>query len=268
MANHFYPAVYLAFQALIGKPLQEGTCLKMYLDKKGNVTVGKGNLIDPINRVLDPRLHWLHADGTSASEEDVRSQWQIVKGHRELCGAAGQVFLVQPWNELHLSRTNVDNYVTARIVDFEQVLSRKVPTIFDMPADAQLALLRWAWANGPNGQARVNGIGYGERMFQALKRLSPDFDEAGENGIWEGQGFDQKIIMVQLFQNAADVMRKNLPYDRLVYPRFASVPQARFGAEPVTDSGGSPVKAIAIVGGLGYVGYKAWNLLAKGEFTK
>ena len=55
----------------------EGLTNWMYLDIKGLVTTGMGNLIDPIEAAL--RLTWHGADGSTAAPDVVRHEWSRIK---------------------------------------------------------------------------------------------------------------------------------------------------------------------------------------------
>jgi hypothetical protein len=56
----------------------------MYLDIKGLVSIGIGNLIDPINLAMD--LPFVHKDdiNVAASTDEIETEWQTVKGRQDL----------------------------------------------------------------------------------------------------------------------------------------------------------------------------------------
>src|SRR5690606_6058570 len=60
----------------LNSPL-EGRVDCMYLDVKGLVTVGVGNLVDPVH--LAERLPFRRPDGSLATREEIRAAWHTVK---------------------------------------------------------------------------------------------------------------------------------------------------------------------------------------------
>lgn len=67
----------------------EGVVKYMYLDIKGLVTIGVGNLIDPINAALNLPFRYKNKPGVtnagqSASRADIEAEWKLIKGKQEL----------------------------------------------------------------------------------------------------------------------------------------------------------------------------------------
>src|SRR6266480_95273 len=61
----------------------EGRVRWMYLDIKGLVTTGVGNLIDPVASAL--KLPFVHkGDGSPANEAEISAEWQRLKGNQAL----------------------------------------------------------------------------------------------------------------------------------------------------------------------------------------
>jgi GH24 family phage-related lysozyme (muramidase) len=139
------PVVRRAWRAF-NEPL-EGLVTWMYLDVKGLVTTGMGNLIDPLATALD--LRWFHADGSLASAAEVRAEWTAMKDNVALAhqGAHAAHALAR----LHLQDADINALILGRLDRDEAIL--KANTAFaafeDWPADAQLGLLSMAWAMGP-----------------------------------------------------------------------------------------------------------------------
>lgn len=129
----------------------EGVVPFMYLDIKGLVTVGVGNLIDPIELALELPFRSKSDPGHAATPEEITAEWTRLKndlalakrGHRA-CG---------PITSLELSDSAIDDLITRRLLGQEKILKRQpqFAAFEDWPADAQLALLSMAWAMGPGG---------------------------------------------------------------------------------------------------------------------
>ena len=68
----------------------EGYLPYMYLDVRGLVTTGMGNLIDPIS--LATALPWQRADGSPASQSEIVAAWQAVKARTDLESGYGQAY--------------------------------------------------------------------------------------------------------------------------------------------------------------------------------
>ncbi len=82
------------------------------------------------------------------------------------------------------------------------------PQIAAYPADAQLAVLRWAWANGPNKPYR--------NFFAAME--NGDFQGAIAESHWINESDVTYNIMRRLLTNAGDVMTHDLDYSQVVFP--------------------------------------------------
>lgn len=126
----------------------EGRVEYMYVDVKNYVTIGIGNLIDPIDVAL--KLPFVFkADGSGAEPDDIAADWRAVKttpglpeqGHLACAGLT----------KLMLTDDSIDQLVRAKAASNEAQLRTTAEfTDYDAwPADAQLALLSMAWAMGP-----------------------------------------------------------------------------------------------------------------------
>lgn len=130
----------------------EGSVAHMYQDTLGKVTVGIGILID------SPGAAWAtRGDGASfftskgagpeASEQQVKAEWQRVKGDPSL---AGHHKLAEEVTDLWLRPEGISSLLARRLEQSESTL-RQTPEFADLhswPADAQLALFSMAWAMG------------------------------------------------------------------------------------------------------------------------
>jgi GH24 family phage-related lysozyme (muramidase) len=137
----------------------------MYLDIKGFVTTGVGNLIDASTRELSPptpaeretslritrAMAWLrNGAGVPANAAEVDLEWDAVKSRMDLALRGGGHF-APPVTKLHISDDEIDRIVSEKLEQMESVLkSRAEFADFERwPADAQLALLSMSWGMGP-----------------------------------------------------------------------------------------------------------------------
>lgn len=120
----------------------EGRVSHLYLDTRGLVTTGVGNLVDPISLALP--LPWQTPGGAPASLRQAQADWWRVKslpkglpaGHYSSPEAL--VLTDEAIDELVLHRLDVDAVA----------LERTFPDFPDWPAPAQQAVLSLAWACG------------------------------------------------------------------------------------------------------------------------
>jgi GH24 family phage-related lysozyme (muramidase) len=145
MASLIHPAVrdaWLPWNAPI-----EGIVSWMYLDIRGLVTTGLGQLCDPC--ILALALPWQSADGISASTAQVESAWQAVKANLALAheGAAA----AEDVTVLRLPQSDIAATALATLDRYAAILAA-FPALAGFgawPADAQLGALSMAWAMGP-----------------------------------------------------------------------------------------------------------------------
>jgi hypothetical protein len=136
------PAAREAFGAEVAR--WEGRVPHMYLDHKGYVTCGVGNLVDPVSLALE--LPWVRSDGEVATEDEVRADWARVKALPPALVARRY----RDETQLHLTDETIDDLVARRRDQFWQTLVGYLPTLESAPAPAQLGALLMAWALGPN----------------------------------------------------------------------------------------------------------------------
>ncbi len=124
----------------------EGAVYHMYLDMKGLVSVGIGNLIEPIQ--LGWNYPWRRQDGTLASQSEYIAEWNLINGKPELAqqGWTGATRFCT----LHLTPDDVATLCYAKMDSNELHLRIRVPNFDEHPTDAQLMLHSWAWAVGPD----------------------------------------------------------------------------------------------------------------------
>jgi hypothetical protein len=135
----------------------------MYLDVKGLVTTGLGNLIDATraaNRpptdteradswVIARRLNWLAADGSVATDQQIDDEWDRTKARLDEAVQGG--FHFGQYATIILPEDEIDRLVFGKLDEMEGFLRRRPPFAgFDgFPADAQLGILSMAWGMGP-----------------------------------------------------------------------------------------------------------------------
>jgi GH24 family phage-related lysozyme (muramidase) len=122
----------------------EGRVNHMYLDVKGLVTIGIGNLIDPSRVALT--LPFQCSNGSLATKEQIAFEWRKMKLNKQLAqqgaGAAGRIA------SLHLSDEAISELVVTVLHRNDDALIHEIPAIRMWPADAQLAFHSMAWAMG------------------------------------------------------------------------------------------------------------------------
>jgi GH24 family phage-related lysozyme (muramidase) len=203
-----FPCVRSAFKGFTAK--FEGVVQWMYLDVKGLVTTGIGNLIDPVEQSLD--IPWQKADETPATRDEIRAEWESVKGQKQLaqagCNAAKKV------TGLRLSDDAVDDLVLQRLDANAAYLAKHLDGFEEFPADAQMAILSMSWALGPGFLPKW------PKLSAAI--AARDWDAAAENCGISTKGnagvAPRNDADVALFKNAAAVAREGLDAETLWYP--------------------------------------------------
>ena len=139
------PSVFAAFPGFITR--FEGRLTFMYLDTKGYVTTGVGNLIDPMAPALS--LPWLHkSDGLPATRAEIVDDWNRVKAAQSMKMLGGGIFA--RLTKLYLADASIDSLVPARSSLNEATLHPELWRLGHLPGRlAQLAILDMAWNMGP-----------------------------------------------------------------------------------------------------------------------
>ncbi len=189
----------------------EGSVATMYLDVKGLVSVGIGNLIDPIGAALD--LPFVHADGTPASRSEIGAEWRKMKMHSGLS--------VQGWKAaaaiatLHLTPEGISTLVAGKLAANEAYLTQmkgRFPEFSTWPADAQLGVLSMAWACGP---------AFHFPMFEAACHAGDWTAAAAQSHMEDSHNAGlrpRNAADLVLFGNAAVVVAQGLDPEVLQYP--------------------------------------------------
>jgi len=213
-----YPSVAKAFSPFSIK--FEGYLPFMYLDIKGYVTTGMGNLVDPIGAALS--LPWRRPDASLAAQGEISDAWHAVdaqrccpKGQQQTSGLAtkyGQAF--GPITTIRLDKAGIDTLIQQRLATNEAFLRKKYPGYDHWPADAQMGIHSMSWAMGP-------GFNF-PQFTKAVNQLRPDFaaaaiashiNEKGNPGI-----VPRNAANLQLFNNAEAVLKLHADPSKLFYP--------------------------------------------------
>jgi len=197
---------FLAFS----QPL-EGRVHWMYLDIKGLVTTGVGNLIDPVASAL--KLPFVHkGDESLASEAEIGAEWQALKGNQALAQKGHRA--CEAITELRLTDAAIDQLVLAKFVGNDRVLRHAFSNWNEWPADAQLGAHSMAWAGAgfpikwPKFRAAAEA-----RNWKAMAAES-HIDETGNPGVKQ-----RNVANAQLFHNAEVVESSDVDRATLHYPQ-------------------------------------------------
>jgi hypothetical protein len=192
----------------------EGKVNFMYLDVKGLVTIGIGNLIDPVNQALKYEYSPKGGGGIAGSGE-VISEWNTVKARRDLMMKGAAAF--DSITRLQLSDKGIKSMVKDHAGAIENYIKNNASAKtfygnFDnWPADAQLGFMGVAWGGIPLPQ-------FGWHKFpEACK--NEDWDTAAveckiNSAIASGRNEAHKMM----FMNAAAVQWNGDDITELSWP--------------------------------------------------
>lgn len=190
----------------------------MYLDIKGLVTAGVGNLIDPVELAQALPFQLKNAPRSLATAEQIATEWQRLKDDPALARAGH--LACAPLTQLELGDGAIDSLVARRLADNEAYLKRQewFQQFDTWPADAQLGLLGMAWAMGPRGPGefpRFRAACLGLDFTTAAAECRMD-DEANPGLAARNQAD------IALFLNAAHVLENSAAFDPSVlhYPQL------------------------------------------------
>jgi hypothetical protein len=207
-------SVFRAFNAVF-----EGAIPYMYLDIKGLVTVGVGNLIDPLELAQALPFRFKSAPQSPATAHQIAAEWQALKNNPNLAGAGHEA--CEPVTQLELSDDAINSLVLDRLTGNESFLKRQewFKDLDTWPADAQLGLLNMAWAMGPDGPGAFPRFRAACRSLDFnMAATECKMNEAGNPGLIPRNRAD-----FTLFSNAAVVLASEAPgsLDRsvLYYPQ-------------------------------------------------
>lgn len=191
----------------------EGYLSFMYLDVKGLVTTGMGNLIDPIDTALG--LPWVHkSDGSPASQDEIVAEWNTVKNRTDLASHGGGSF--SSVTSLKLNDDSIQNLIVSRAESDEAYLKDRFSDWDSWPADAQLGVLSMAWAMGP---------GFHFPKFEAAA-IAQDWETAAKESHIDTTGnpgvIPRNADNLTLFENAAAVAQSKADPSILYFPKVVT----------------------------------------------
>ncbi len=207
-----YPNVQSYFREF-NEPF-EGAIPYMYLDIKGLVTVGVGNLIDPVEVATALPFQFKDQPGLQASKEQIAAEWNLLKCDPLLAGKGH--LACAALTHLELSGDGIETLINQRLLSNETLLKREewFQAFESWPADAQLALLSMAWAIGPDGFKRFpNFRAACQRMDFETAAKESRLNETGNPGVTP-----RNQANFTLLSNASIVMTANLRRSNLYYP--------------------------------------------------
>ena len=144
---HLAAAVVAVFPLFTDK--LEGHCDCMYLDRRGLVTTGRGNLYDPWPMVSARRDPWT-IDGVLASPMQVSTEWHEVKARQDLVTASYPTR--RAITRLRLSEEAIDALTVERLTENANIIAGRIRGWDGLPPDVQLAVMSIAWACGAEVQ--------------------------------------------------------------------------------------------------------------------
>jgi GH24 family phage-related lysozyme (muramidase) len=205
----------------------EGLVPFMYLDIKGLVTVGVGNLIDPLELALELPFQWkdkpgITTPGDLATPGQIVEEWNRLKNDVSLAQKGHRA--CEPITNLELHDEALNALIERRLAGNEKFLKRQKAFLEfeNWPADAQLGLLSMAWAMGPGGPVNFRKFSAAcERLDFVNAALECKMNEVGNPGLVPRNRANR-----MLFENAAAVLagESSGAFQRaiLYYPRALS----------------------------------------------
>jgi GH24 family phage-related lysozyme (muramidase) len=169
-----------AREAFLAKTRElEGVCQWLYLDVRGLVTVGIGNLVDPIGSLWAANLDWRSGDEPAADSE-IWAAWRTVKGHQELRTHGGGAF--QGLTAIRATDESIDRLVELTMTRFERELRRFFPEMPGWPDSAWVSVMLMAWALGASFPSRWPKLTAALRTLDfGTAALECSMSDAGQN---------------------------------------------------------------------------------------
>src|ERR1700733_13056663 len=106
-----YPVIQSSFPAFSTK--FEGRVPYMYLDVLGLVTVGVGNLIDPVETALTLPFQLKNNPGSVATKDQIAAEWQTLKNDTSLKTKGYKA--CELITQLELSEDAIDSLILNRL---------------------------------------------------------------------------------------------------------------------------------------------------------
>jgi hypothetical protein len=207
-----HPSVATALPGFLKQ--YEGKVNFMYLDVKGLVTIGIGNLIDPVNLALKLEFG-TKGGGGPVSGGDVISEWNTVKARTDLMGKGSAGF--GAITRLQLTDKGIETMVNDHAKAIESYITtnasaQKYYSNFpNWPADAQMALIGIAWGVMPLPQ-------FGWHKFPEACKIEDWETAANECKITSAIATGRNEAHKLMFLNAAAVKANGDPISQLCWP--------------------------------------------------
>lgn len=204
----------------------EGRVASPYRDVLGYVTVGEGNLIDPISLALS--LPW-KIDGRPATRVEVEADWKNVKANAD---PKLHWKYAEKLSRIRLDDAGIDELVRSKLLANEKILRRDFRHWDGMPADAQLAICSMAWALGAGFAATFKNFARAANSMVTIDEnvFAPDY--AGMKASCKINAYDEV--------NPKTGKRDNPKYNPGVIPRNKANELCLENARVVAEHGMDP----------------------------
>jgi hypothetical protein len=215
----------------------EGYLRQMYLDRRGLVTTGIGDLIDDHTSnnpmALVHQFRWVKigpedTDGDPAEDWEVEEEWNRVKAKQEWKLIGGGNFVKRAREAgiitLQIPIDEVDIKFMSKLSSFEQTMKATPGGYFQdyetFPADAQLGILSLIWATGPGrlhiDWPKFSGLCQNRQWLEIAER---------KEFRWSNIDPKREEAMILLFENAGnleDAVAQGFDFDitMLSYPEI------------------------------------------------
>jgi hypothetical protein len=177
------------------------------------VTIGVGNLIDPVDLAKDLPFQF-KVTGKPATKQQIADEWHRIKASTHLANKLYPAFA--SITSLELNNDAVNDLIYRRLTQNAEFIIKQEPfTAFEIwPADAQLGLLSMLWALGPGGLLEFHHLRADcTKLDFAAAARDCYISEVGNPGLAPRNKAD-----VVLFSNAARVMKNGINRTKLYYP--------------------------------------------------
>lgn len=149
----------------------EGLITWPYLDTKGLVTVGIGNMIPTVDRAF--LIPWTTTGGRRATVPEIRAAWAKLKAAKPAMGSRAYLAITP----LRISRSFARELARRRVEnEFVPALRQLYPAFDSFPSSAKAALLDMIYSLGKAGLAKYNTLAVALNVRRVNGR--PDFSAA------------------------------------------------------------------------------------------
>lgn len=194
----------------------EGYVPHMYVDVKGLVTTGVGNLIDPVHYAT--ALPWKRPGGEYAMRAEIVGEWNRLKASKTAV-KLGHRYAAK-MTQLRLDKEDVQRLVLSKLAMNDALLSRRFRAWESWPADAQMAIHSLSWATGtafafPKLERALNA----EDFVTASNEVK--MNETGNPGLKPRNAANRILLL-----NAAYVVSRGMCREMLYWPEELTGPEA------------------------------------------